>query len=79
MNTSIRRSMKHPGAWGLAALCVLVLNAPLYALAQTSSSNGANQPNASTQPTPGNSPFTFVPPGTDKSSSKRTDSAKNEK
>ena len=79
MNTSIRPSMRRPGGWGLAVLCVLALNAPFCAQAQTSNTNGANQPNASTQPIPGNSPFTFVPAGTDKNSTKRTDSGKNEK
>jgi len=79
MNTSIRRSMRRSGGWGVAVLCALVLNTPFCAQAQTSSPNGANQPNASTPPTPGNSPFTFVPPRTDKNSTKRTDSGKNEK
>jgi hypothetical protein len=80
MKTSIRPGLKHPRTWSLAVLCALVLNAPFCAQAQTSSSNGgANQPTASTQQVPGNSPFTFVPPGTDKKSTKRTDSGKNEK
>jgi hypothetical protein len=77
MNTSI--GMRRSAGWGLAMLCAVALNTPFAPPAQTSSPNGANQPNASTPPTPGNSPFTFIPPGTDKKPTKRTDNGKNEK
>ena len=82
MSISVQRLVSRSRAWGLVASCVLALSAPCYALAQTANSNAGTYPsNPSTQPIPGNSPFTLVQPGssTGEKPTKRTDNGKNEK
>jgi hypothetical protein len=82
MNKVTQHSLAWLRACGLAALCVLLMNGPSTAVAQTTNStNGATQPNAPATSTPGNSPLTLVQPGTsgDKNSAKRNDNGKNDK
>ena len=74
--------LKSLRTYALSAVAVFTIASALIAGSQAANSTDtATQPDPAAKPTPGNSPFTFVQPGTSPNGGpvKRDDNGKNEK